>query len=928
MSLPVDVQELGQFQGNKGDKGERGATGTFASVAVETVPAGSQARAIKSGPEEYPSVLFQLPRPFSSPEAVTNDVSTGQLLRAADSATRAGAYVAVPRALGDVSLREWVEENNLPNRENGNAAPLFTQAQQDLAAAYATSGQISKLRAPGGRYGFEQRLTPPLIPGGGGMRGGYGIKGEGMYRTVFLTAPNFSWLGLDQFQVGDPDWSAEKMEFEDFTVDGTLQPVGSSYSSGLKAFILHNIRETVFRRVRGYNTHATVFGIDYSQADLIDCIAEYGGRGRKTHSPDPTTRLGSGAGAGIGIGQKLLELVRLINFIARFNGSAGIFVETLGQPEAMYKALGLQVIGAYLEGNAIGVNDTGSRGSQYSSIIATGNSYAGFRIGKSNASEQGGIDGTVNGLTTMRNGNGIVLEGSAEGGFIFNGVQSYENTQHGIWWRATDGAWPAPWMTFSKTYVHHNGGHGVYGETTKPIIGLDFDGDVYSNGGDDFRFLGALGRPNIRGRAFDSAGRPLSLLGRKETESPIINLDISGARSGYRIEHKITDATKVNAFGLPTSVKQYVTRPVPDASLTGWTTVSATAAFASSFIDPDGVEFGPHIVATPTGGSPRVVATGIPVVGGQVWTDSIDVIIPKGMSMQAAARFGTGGTASFEPGPIVRGTGSKQRVHLTFDVPTGATVMGVAVIGASGASAEYSWDGTKQLRVTRANATRGIYMWKYLAGDQPGCVWDSTPGASTSTYTVPQSETIRGFSFDFSTYENGTLPAGAVVTVNSGSAIPAVVQSGKLTYGTGGTASRTTYAWEGGGADGTLRAVVGDVGELWLSLLARVTDAGNLIAVNFRRSSTVTTVNITKRVANGSAVEVAYTPSVTLVAGDVIEVVMSGTSIEVKVNGATLFGGAVTITEHATVTTHGLMLVSSAVARTESLSQLSFQLAA
>lgn len=910
--------------GRPGDKGDRGATGTFTTATATTVPADQPARAIITGPEDARAVHFEIPRPFSTPETVTNDVSTGQFLRAADSATRAGAYIAVPRALGDVSLREWVENNNLPNRQNGNASPLFTQAQQDLANAYAASGEISKMLTPAGKYGFEQRLTPPVIPGAGGMRGGYGIKGEGMYRTVFLTPTNFSWLGLDQHQVGDPDWIAEKVELSDFTIDGSLQPVGDTYIAGLKALILHNIRELIVHDVRFFNTHATGCGIDYSSWRGWNLLAEYCGRARKVHEPDPSKRLGSGAGIGLGFGQKLDELVSLYNIICRFNGSSGLFAEQLGQPEAMFKSLALQVVNATLEGNAIGLNDTGTLGSQYTNILAKGGSYAGVRLGRSNASEQGAAHAQITSLVSTRNRFGMVIEGTADGGSTVNGADIFENTEDGIIWPDTTGAWPGPNTKFRAMSVHHNGRHGVHGETTKPIVNLDFEGDVYSNGGDDFRFLGALHRPNIRGRAFDSVGRPLSLIGKKETEAPIINLDVSGARRGYRIEHKVADLTKVNAFGLPTSVKQYITRPVPDASLTNWVGQSATLAYAASFAGLDGVDLGPHVVATPTGTSPRVVSTGVQVVAETVWVGSIDVIIPKGMSMQASARYGTGGTAVWEPGPIVRGTGSRQRISLRFEVPLGQTVMAIGVIGAPGANTDYTWAAGKIIRATRANATRGGNLWQYIDGNQTGAAWDGAAGASSSTYTVPESVVVRGFNFDFASYQDGTLPSGAVSSVSSGTTIPAVVKSGKLTYGTGGNAPRTSWAWDGGGANGRLRAVVGDVGQFWLSLIARVTDASNFIAVDFQRNSSTHTVRISTRVGT-TLREVAYQPSLVLTTGDIIDVFLNGPSVEVWVNGYQILGGPQSVPEHTTATAHGVLLVASSTTRTEALSKLSFE---
>lgn len=852
---------------------------------------------------------------------VPTDDAVATNLRDVGAKTHAAAYITSARALGDVSLREWADASALANNENGNNTPLFTQAMTDLTAAFAASGQISNLLVPSGRWGFDSRLTPPM--GAGGLRGYFGIKGEGIYRTTFVTAASNSWLGIDQQQVNDPDWAAEKMVFEQFTIDGTNQPTGSSYSSGLKGFILHNIRETIFNAVRVFNTHATGFGVDYSQADFFDCIAEYCGRGRKTHNPDPSTRFGSGSGFGIGFGQKAEELIRLIRVRSSYNGASGIFAEQLGQPEALFKAIGMMVSGAIVDHNAIGINDTGTRGSQYSNVFALDNEYAGVRVGISNASEQGGIDAQFSTLTTARNRFGVVLEGSAEGPLLFDGLESFNNTEDGVIWRDTAGGWPAPHVRFRAAHVHHNGGHGFNGATLNPIVGLDIDALVHDNGGDDFRFSGPLSRPRLRGKAFGSGGRPLSLLSRMETEAPDISLDIAGSRAGFLIEHAVADASKVNVYGLPTSVAMPLTRPVPDTTLTNWVGQSATVTYAASFTGLDGVNLGPHAAAEATGTSPRLVSTGIPVAENQVWTLQVDVLAPKGTSIQPAARFGTGGSAVWVPGPISRATGSVQHLHVTVRVPAGQTVMAVGALGSANASPDYVWGAGKVLRVTRANATRGGTLWPYIAGDQPNCVWDGTAGASSSTFTPPASVTVRGFSFNFATIADGALPSGVATTVSSGTVIPLAVAGGKLTYGSGGNAPRTTHTWDGDGANGTLRATVANVGEFWLSLLARATDAGNYIAVDFQRNTSTHTVRLSKRVA-GTLTEVAYTPAVELKAGDVVDVVLSGTSVEVKVNGTSTLGGPQTITEHATVTRHGVLLSNSAVARTEALSRLSF----
>jgi hypothetical protein len=73
-------------------------------------------------------------------------------------------------------------------------------------------------------------------------------------------------------------------------------------------------------------------------------------------------------------------------------------------------------------------------------------------------SEQGGADGQISQLTAVGNRFGAVLEGSAEGSFLFDGAEIAENTEDGIVFRDTVNAWPAPNLRFRGMHVHHNGG--------------------------------------------------------------------------------------------------------------------------------------------------------------------------------------------------------------------------------------------------------------------------------------------------------------------------------------------------------------------------------------------------------------------------------------------------------------------------------------
>ena len=280
---------------------------------------------------------------------------------------------------------------------------------------------------------------------------------------------------MNQFVPGDPDFQWEQMFFEDFTIDGSAQPIGSTYVAGLKGFIMHNFRDSWFRRVHVVNTHATGFGIDYSDnVWFIECVADNAGRARKELTPNPEIQFGSGSGYGIGFGQKQDETIFIINSVARNCGASGIFGEQLGQPEAGYKSTGLVVKGALVERNSIGMNDTGTRGTMVDGLVSRHNAYAGYRVGVSNASEQGGVDGQVKGLVAYDNAVGIALEGSAEGTYMFDTPELFGNTRAGVEFRDTTNApaaWPAPYLRFRSPHIHDNA-KGVLGSTDRPIVGL------------------------------------------------------------------------------------------------------------------------------------------------------------------------------------------------------------------------------------------------------------------------------------------------------------------------------------------------------------------------------------------------------------------------------------------------------------------------
>lgn len=822
----------------------------------------------------------------------------------------------------DLDLREWVEEGQLDNDENGDNRALFQQVIADLRGLYDAEGIVHQMRAPAGRYGFDGvRLDLDIDT----LDGKFAIKGEGWDRTTFLTSSTASWLGMDQYIDGDPDYDPadpypwSNIYLSDFTIDGSAQPTdpGAGYTAGYKGLIMHNFKDSIIERVRIINTHATGFGIDYVRnVHLRDVWAENCGRGRASSQPDPETRFGSGSGFGLGFGMSPDELIFIDRAVSKNNGAAGFFVEHLGQPEALYRGGALVLSNFLAELNAIGVNDTGIRGALVSQGVLRKNTYAGYRVGQSNASEQGGIEGQVRNVKIYGNKVGVAFEGNAGGGYTID-ADVFENTRAGYEFRDLTNAaaaWPGEDIKI-RGEVHHNGGPGLLNPTPRPIVGLDWDALTHDNGtdptqpyGDGITNFAPLVRPKIRGRFYGNRGYAAAFRGAAQVLSADIDINPAGSPGGTVALQQPFDATSsVVANGNPATVKNRCLYPVPYTDLTNWTGATTTRTRETTFVGLDGVDIGIHCKGEATGSGPRLFGDAVTVTPGEIVNVSIDVLAPRGKSVQPSVSMSDGNVIA---GPITRATGSKQRLYVTLVVPSGITTMRAGVIGASGATPFASGD---IIRATKAQIVSGGMSWPYIDGDQPNCAWDGTAHVSTSTLTVPVYATPLGFNDQFTRVDGavGLTPEGKPwnSSVNSGNAYPMRVSSNNAVFASGGTASRTAWLVDTGVLDGTFEAKIGSPGtDFTISFLVRASAQNDYVAVDWRRSAGVNTYRLSKRTSAGGLVEVAYTPGVTCTAGDVVQVVIAGNSFTVKVNGATLFGGAQTITDHASATGAGVLV--------------------
>lgn len=206
-------------------------------------------------------------------------------------------------------------------------------------------------------------------------------------------------------------------------------------------------------------------------------------------------------------------------------------------------------------------------------------------------------------------------------------------------------------------------------------------------------------------------------------------------------------------------------------------------------------------------------------------------------------------------------------------------------------------------------------------------------GSTAITVTATLPPTIRDRSV------GQAVPRGYVDEFNRGVTVTglATTDDGKLwrAAGSGGGINTTSSNWrvtnttakyigagareamvaDGGAADGTVRTTIGvaPTGEL-AGLSGRVTDWNNYIAVGFNHGVGDGKLNLYKRVGSTRS-DVAQSATGLAIAGAVIELVLSGTSVSVKVNGVQVIAPQ-TISDVPSSTFHGLLASSTETALT------------
>lgn len=618
--------------------------------------------------------------------------------------------------------------------------PLVTDGSVDYAAAlqsainqasslYTQDGLTRSVYVPMGKFRIDTPLTPP-------DGGGFGIIGAGIDQTIFIAPVDLPFLynatNPDPW-TGSPDFS--DMVFRDFTIDGARH-ASQDYSSSQKGIFIQRISNTEFANIKIKDINATGFGLDYCQnVSFINCIADGCGKGRRSEAS--SARIGSGAGIGIGIGGFPEESVTIMNCVCINNATSGIFIEHLARTDGLYDSVGSKIIGNYCVNNNIGIADQGGLGALIQGNICRENEFAGFRLGVSSASQQGGFDGQFLGNTLSKNGTGVMIIGSAFGGYAIANNSVIDNTSYGIYFPTTVSA---GWiglgngLVITRNRILRNGGSGIGALTTAVLPDIEISDNYVSSNGldalsayrDGITLVSPLGRARIlRNRITANFGKALALRGTVTSLSPrIMNNDFDGSPGGtYLQEHTIADSTLIsgNLGNSTTTVTNAITIPTPKTVITGWSGASTTRTrIEGGFLGNGAVQ------GVATGSSARVTSPTVAVTAGQIWTGSIYVKVAAGKKIQSTLVAGS----TYIVGPIYRTTGDWQRISLTAAVPAGATTLRVGVIGASFSVGDV-------IEADAAMLTVGTDLWPYIDGAQLNCTWSGTAYNSSSVFTLP-----------------------------------------------------------------------------------------------------------------------------------------------------------------------------------------------
>ncbi|WP_394254695.1 right-handed parallel beta-helix repeat-containing protein [Pseudoclavibacter helvolus] len=744
--------------GKDGTNGKQGPPGTYAAAEAFTVPASENARVEMFGPETAKGARFFVPRGLPAEGALDNDqIMAGRIL-AGDTLTNA-AFRSLLGQLGVTvdALRYRIEDYlatdlererwRVRDYQNGTYRidPILQRAVDQLSALYNIDGRARVVDVPTGTYKMEVAVRP-------GHNGGVGLTGAGKDSTVFKSGPNNQFWAPS----GDPNeggWVEgvnpfyKDMTFANFTFDASAHVAydgGTGWGGGNKKFFsLGHVRNSRFLNLRGLNTWSTAYGIDYNDGNLFfDCEAINCGRGRLTSANDE--RVGSGAGFGLGAGTFGSEMTYLIGCVAKGCGSNGIFFEQLNRAEAVHKAVGFGVIGCWVEGNYIGISDAGGAGAIITASTIIGNLRAGLRVGGTQPMFEGGRDGIASTNTITKNGIGVEIDNTCEGGYLVQGNNIFDNIV-GLSWEYRGHAGRG--VRVLANAFRLNKAAGILLRNGDIVSEAAIEQNSFVENGHNP--AAAANLPHDKG-----AIEPGGIVVRSNTYRLSIRFNSFsrnaewavvwvGQHTHYkrRFEHNdYEDADRNpassaqttfsggradgNFVNVASTVENLVTMPVPKNSDGGFAQWATSGGAGLRALEAGGFYGGGQLRVTASAGfpAPTAGATAVNVPANSVVRVRMLVAAPVGTRVRPGVWVGS----TFTPfSPPVAATGDWQEVSAVYRTTAAVTLRPGARVDQIAAGLSARFDG--------AQLTMGDGVYPFIWGGQAGSSWSGSVDASTST---------------------------------------------------------------------------------------------------------------------------------------------------------------------------------------------------
>ena len=606
------------------------------------------------------------------------------------------------------------------------------------------SGLAAQVIVPAGTYRLDTQLT---------WASGVGLAGAGRLDTVLK--PNGAFSAIRGPLLAANAYYTSCV-FNDFTIDGILQPI-ETFDFSRKGFYIGRMRDSTWTNVTVGNTHATGFGVDFLQGcKFSDCYAYNCGRG------NTTDRFSSGAGFGFALGLTEQESIELIGCRSSGNRTHGFYLEFSPANGATFNPTGIKLTNCVATGNWIGLFDAGAKGCQVNGGEYSANLLAGVLAGQNGASTQAGLLGVISGALISLNGQTDYTWDE------YHGNATKYTTGGAVFMETSNGVEYA----IRGCTIINNIGAGVASNST---ASLDIDGNVIADnqgGGISVKTNSAVKRLKItRNRIARNGKGALTTVDGVMIDAPTTGLSITDNLI-YDDQATKTQTKAIALRGLYTSTGVVllnndcrdaggsgairIEQTCPSIVNTNYTdgTSPVAATITNLFTNPNfevataGTSASGCTISRPTGVSPhqgtavlRATCTGtglaqatlaaMTFAPGDVITFSAYIRCNAGRTVRLAYKDAITTSDYWTSHPITA-DGNWQRMSWTFVVPAGVTSIRPSFWRDSGNGAANG----DLLDVDSTMLTVGRDNFDYFDGAINGGAWTGTANASTSTKSI------------------------------------------------------------------------------------------------------------------------------------------------------------------------------------------------